>query len=412
MVSGSVDAGVRPWRVFAGIGALYLGFGVVVALLQGGLPPILRARGMPVEQMAWVFALYLPVGLSFLWAPLVDRLRWPFLSPRIGWIVAAQAVAMAALAAVALLEHAALPLLFVLGLVVALAVATMDLALDALAVEMTGEQAKPLAAALKLAALSLGALIGGGVFVGLLARIGWAPTFALVALLLALALVPVFGLVGADRAAGTRRPAAGGARLYEALRRGAMRRRLGLLVLVAGAIFPLSALNRVMLVDLGVPLERIAWLVGTAQPVGMLLASAVSGPLIRRLGNAGAFVAFAALGLACLALLWWGVHAQAQAPAIAGAIGMAAVVGGLMVVCAALTLRWSVGAQAATSYAVLFCGARLAGIVATMGASRLAALIDWPTFYAAGAAALAAVTALLLAWLPSLQRENPDDCNP
>jgi hypothetical protein len=71
-----------------------------------------------------------------------------------------------------------------------------------------------------------------------------------------------------------------------------------------------------------------------------------------------------------------------------------------------------VGAQAATSYAVLFCGARLAGIVATMGASRLAALIDWPTFYAAGAAALAAVTALLLVWLPSLQRENPDDCNP
>jgi MFS family permease len=387
MVSGSVDAGVRPWRVFAGIGTLYLGFGVVVALLQGGLPPILRARGMPVEQMAWVFALYLPVGLSFLWAPLVDRLRWPFLSPRIGWIVAAQAVAMAALVAVALLEHAALPLLFALGLVVALAVATMDLALDALAVEMTGEQAKPLAAALKLAALSLGALVGGGVFVGLLARIGWAPTFALVALLLALALVPVFGLTGAARAAGARRPADGGARLYEAL-------------------------NRVMLVDLGVPLERIAWLVGTVQPVGMLLASAVSGPLIRRLGNAGAFVAFAVLGLACLALLWWGVHAQAQAPAIAGAIGMAAVVGGLMVVCAALTLRWSVGAQAATSYAVLFCGARLAGIVATMGASRLAALIDWPTFYAAGAAALAAVTALLLVWLPSLQRENPDDCNP
>ena len=409
MVSTELDTGVRPWRVFAGIGALYLGFGVVVALLQGGLPPILRARGMPVEKMAWVFALYLPVGLAFVWAPLVDRLRPPFLSPRIGWIAAAQAVAVAALATVALLEHAALPLLFALGLVVALAVATMDLALDALAVELTGAQAKPLAAALKLAALSLGALIGGGVFVGLLARIGWATTFALVALLLALTLVPVFGLIGADRAAGVRRPAVeGGMRLYGALRQGVMRRRLGLLVLIASAIFPLTALNRVMLVDLGVSLERIAWLVGTAQPVGMLFASAVSGPLIRRLGNAGAFAAFAALGLVCLALLCWGTQAHAQGPAIAGAIGMAAVVGGLMVVCASLTLLWSVGAQAATSYAVLFCGARLAGIVATMGASRLAALADWTTFYAAGAAALVAVTVLLLVWLPSLQQtEEP-----
>lgn len=405
MVSAGLEAGVRPWRVFAGIGSLYLGFGVVVALLQGGLPPILRARGMPVEQMAWVFALYLPVGLAFVWAPLVDRLHLPFLSPRIGWIAAAQAVAVAALTAVALLETAALPMLFALGLVVALAVATMDLALDALAVELTGERVKPLAAALKLAALSLGALMGGGVFVGMLARIGWGLTFGLVALLVALTLLPVFGLVGADRVAGARRPVAGGgARLYEALRQGAMRRRLCLLVLVASAIFPLTALNRVMLVDLGVPLERIAWLVGTAQPVGMLIAALVSGPLVRRLGNAGAFATFAALGLTCLALLWWGAQTLAQGPAIAGAIGMAAVVGGLMVVCASLTLLWSVGAQAATSYAVLFCGARLAGIVATMGAGRLAALVDWPTFYATGAAALATVTALLLAWLPSLHR--------
>ncbi len=409
MVSVGLAAGVRPWRVFAGIGALYLGFGVIVALLQGGLPPVLRARGMPVEQMAWVFALYLPIGLSFIWAPLVDRLRLPFLSPRIGWIVAAQAVAMAALAAVALMEHAALPLLFALGLVVALAVATMDLALDALVVEATGEQAKPLAAALKLAALSLGALIGGGVFVGLLARIGWSPTFALVVVLLALTLGPVFGLVDADCTAGVRRPAPGGARLLGSLRQGVMRRRLGLLVLVASVIFPLTALNRVMLVDLGVPLERIAWLVGTAQPLGMLLASAVAGPLIRRLGHAGAFAAFAVLGLGCLALLCWGVRTQVQASAIAGAVGMAAVVGGLMVVCASLTLLWSVGVQAATSYAVLFCGARLAGILATMSASRLAALIDWHTFYAAGAAALAAITALLLWWLPFLKREDPDD---
>lgn len=392
---------VPPWRVFLGIGALYLGFGVIVALLQGGLPPILRARGLSMDQITWTFALYLPLGLSFAWAPLVDRLRLPFLSPRIGWIVAAQAVVVAALVAVALLEHAALPLLFALGLAAGLAVATMDLALDALAVEMTGEHLKPLAASLKLAALALGSMLGGGVFVGLLARIGWAPTFALVAALMVAALVPVFGLVRADHAAGLQRTAAG-PRLYEALGQARMRRRLCLLAAVAGVIFPLSALNRVMLVDVGVPLERIAWLVGTAQPLGMLAASAAAGPLIRRLGNGGAFAAFAALGMASLGLLWWGARAGAPGPAIAGAIGMATAVGGLMVVCAALMLVWSAGTQAATSYAVLFCGTRLAGIVATVAAGKLAAQIDWQTFYAAGAAALAAATLLFLAGLRTL----------
>ena len=51
---------------------------------------------------------------------------------------------------------------------------------------------------------------------------------------------------------------------------------------------------------------------------------------------------------------------------------------------------------------MLFCGTRLAGIVATVAAGKLAAQIDWQTFYAAGAAALAAATLLFLAGLRTL----------
>ena len=57
-------------RVMLAMGVLYVGFGVLAALLQGGLPPVLRARGLSVAQIGWTFALYLPIGLSFLWAPL------------------------------------------------------------------------------------------------------------------------------------------------------------------------------------------------------------------------------------------------------------------------------------------------------------------------------------------------------
>ncbi len=392
------------WRVLIAIGALYAGFGVMAALLQGGLPPILRAKGLSMDQIAWTFALYLPLGLSFLWAPLVDRFRLPFLSPRIGWIVAAQLVAVAGTVAVALLEGAPLILLFGVGLVVTLAAATMDLALDAMAVEMTDESLKPLAASLKLAALASGAVLGGGVFVGLLERLGWQTTFLLVALFLLASAVPVLGLVPGDRRPGPVQPRAG-RWLLDVLRQPAMRWRLAMLMAAAGALFPLSSLNRVMLVDLGVPLDRIAWIVGTLQPLGLLGVSLVTAPLIRRLGHRGALLLLATTGFCCVAMLMGALHFRMPNLAITGTVGMATVVGGLMVVYAALMLSWAEGEQAATRYAVLFCGTRLAGIVTTVLAGKLVALIDWQAFYALGVIALLGSTAWLLHGLRSPGRQ-------
>lgn len=383
----------RP--VLLAIGLLYIGFGVMAALLQGGLPPILRARGLSLEQIGWTFALYLPIGLSFLWAPLVDRRPLPWLSPRIGWIVAAQLVAVAGLCAVAWLESAPLGLLFALGLVVAIAAATMDLALDALAVELTHADGKPLAASLKLAALALGALLGGGVLVAALDQLGWQTTFLLVAVFLLLSMAPVLGLVGRERAHSARQPPLP-PQWFACLRLAPMRRYLAMLVAAAAVIFPLSALNRVMLVDLGVPMERIAWLVGTLQPLGLLVVALLATPLIRLLGHRGALLLMAAAGALCLGLLLIGHTQRSQDWAIAGTVGMSTVVGGLMVVYSALILRWSEGPQAATNYAVLFCGTRLSGIVASVLAGKLVALLSWPLFYSLGLLALLASTAWLL----------------
>lgn len=382
-------------QVLLAIGLLYIGFGVMAALLQGGLPPILRARGLSLEQIGWTFALYLPIGLSFVWAPLVDRRPLPWLSPRIGWIVAAQGVAVAGLCAVAWLENAPLGLLFALGLVVAIAAATMDLALDALAVELTHADGKPLAASLKLAALALGALLGGGVLVAALDRLGWQTTFLLVAAFLLLSMGPVLGLVGQERAHSARQPPLP-PQWFACLRQAPMRRYLAMLVVAAAVIFPLSALNRVMLVDLGVPMDRIAWLVGTLQPLGLLVVALLTTPLIRWLGHRGALLLMAAAGALCAGLLLVGQAQRAPEWAIAGTVGMSTVVGGLMVVYSALILRWSEGPQAATNYAVLFCGTRLSGIVASVLAGKLVALLAWPLFYSLGLLALLASTAWLL----------------
>lgn len=374
-------------RVMLAMGVLYVGFGVLAALLQGGLPPVLRARGLSVAQIGWTFALYLPIGLSFLWAPLVDRVRLPFLSPRISWIVLAQLAAVAGLIAVAMLEHAPMVLLFGLGLLVAVAAATMDLALDALAVELTNAQRKPMAASLKLAALALGSMIGGGVFVAVLGRMGWQFTFLCVAALMLLSLVPVLGLVkqeGHHSASSQSQEK----HWFACLRQAHMRRYLLLLVVCAGVIFPLSALNRVMLVDIQVPMEHIAWLAGSLQPIGLMAIALLATPLIRSLGHRAALALLTLAGVLCTGLLIAGYLQSWQTVAIVGTVGMSTVVGGLMVVYSALILRWSEGPQAATNYAVLFCGTRLSGIVMSVLAGKLVATMSWPVFYGAGMAAL------------------------
>lgn len=374
-------------RVMLAMGVLYVGFGVLAALLQGGLPPVLRARGLSVAQIGWTFALYLPIGLSFLWAPLVDRVRLPFLSPRISWIVLAQLAAVAGLIAVAMLEHAPMVLLFGLGLLVAVAAATMDLALDALAVELTNAQRKPMAASLKLAALALGSMIGGGVFVAVLGRMGWQFTFLCVAALMLLSLVPVLGLVKQEghHSEGSQSQEK---HWFACLRQAHMRRYLLLLVVCAGVIFPLSALNRVMLVDIQVPMEHIAWLVGSLQPIGLMAIALLATPLIRSLGHRAALALLTLAGVLCTGLLIAGYLQSWQTVAIVGTVGMSTVVGGLMVVYSALILRWSEGPQAATNYAVLFCGTRLSGIVMSVLAGKLVATMSWPVFYGAGMAAL------------------------
>ncbi|EGP43192.1 major facilitator transporter [Achromobacter insuavis AXX-A] len=149
-----------PWARLAAIAALYVSLGAVLGFVQGGIGPILRGKGHTLASMAPVFALYLPFGVTFLWAPLVDRWRLPWLGRRSGWIVAAQGLAVLLVAAIALGGALPLAALFGLGLATTLAVATMDVALDAWTVEHIGAPHRGAASAAKVGGLSLGAVLG------------------------------------------------------------------------------------------------------------------------------------------------------------------------------------------------------------------------------------------------------------
>ena len=211
--SGDTVAGMQPgmvgqgqFAILGGLSALYIGFGMTMGVIQGGFPAVMRAAGMSLGSAGWLFALYLPFGVAFLWSPFIDRWRPPVFTPRIGWIVPLQILAASVVAVVAFMEGAPIALLFGLGLVVACAMATMDIALDGLAVELVKPSWRPNAAAAKLAALSVGAMIGTGAFVVLFQSMSWRAIFLALGAVLLLLTLPVLALIPLERHTKSGRP--------------------------------------------------------------------------------------------------------------------------------------------------------------------------------------------------------------
>lgn len=381
----------RHGMILLGINALYVGFGMIMGVVNGGLPTVMRAQGIDISTAGWLYLLYLPFGLTFLWATLIDRMRLPFLSRRVGWIVSMQAIAVLGLVIVAFNEGAAPLALFALGFAIVIAIATMDIALDALAVRLVAPDWRSTASAAKLAALSAGSMIGGGVFVALAGELGWQATFLILASVLVLLLCPVLALGpldGGEQGTKGRAETGGGASLLRLLRHRQSRKRLVLLSVACCIMFPLVGLNRLMLVDLGVPVAEIGWIVGTLGPVSMLAISAVSIPLMRYLGLVKAMLIFASLALAALVAMVIGYNLGNHLVAISGVVAIGAGVSGVYIILVTKILGWSVGEQPATDYAAYYGIGRFASTVMTVASTQIVPLVTWELFYGAGAVAL------------------------
>ena len=94
----------------------------------------------------YVFAVF---AINFLWAPLVDTIRVPFLSKRIGqrkaWILAMQIIILlAAVAMYFISAQTSLAYVAVTALVIATAAATQDVAIDALRIELVAKNEQAL----------------------------------------------------------------------------------------------------------------------------------------------------------------------------------------------------------------------------------------------------------------------------
>ena len=126
---------------------LFLGFssGLPLLLVLGTLSFWLREAGVDLKSIGFMSWVGLCWGMKWVWAPLVDKLRLPILTDKLGqrrsWLLASQIGLSVSLAMLAFADPArSLTMTAILALTTAFFGATQDIALDAFRIESGSEE--------------------------------------------------------------------------------------------------------------------------------------------------------------------------------------------------------------------------------------------------------------------------------
>ena len=104
----------------------------------------LKEDGLSRSTIGWAGLIFAVYAFNYLWAPLVDRIKIPWLTDKVGhrrgWIITMQTLILISLIFWSLINPSAnLALVISIGLIIAIASATQDITVDALRIEQIGE---------------------------------------------------------------------------------------------------------------------------------------------------------------------------------------------------------------------------------------------------------------------------------
>ncbi len=113
-------------------------------LIGSSLSLWLKEDGLSRSTIGWAGLIFGVYAINYLWAPIIDRIRIPWLTDKIGhrrgWIVTMQFIILISLVCWSVVEPTAnLALIITIGLIIAIASATQDITVDALRIEQIGE---------------------------------------------------------------------------------------------------------------------------------------------------------------------------------------------------------------------------------------------------------------------------------
>ena len=104
----------------------------------------LKEDGLSRSTIGWAGLIFGVYAINYLWAPIIDRIRIPWLTGKIGhrrgWIVTMQFIILASLVCWSVVDPTTnLALVITIGLIIAIASTTQDITVDALRIEQIGE---------------------------------------------------------------------------------------------------------------------------------------------------------------------------------------------------------------------------------------------------------------------------------
>jgi MFS transporter, PAT family, beta-lactamase induction signal transducer AmpG len=280
-------ASSTPARRLALLSALYFVQGLPYGFQVTALPAYLRAQGVSLTGIGLLGILALPWMLKALWAPLVDRYWSPRWGRRRSWILPMQA-AMAVACGIAALVPLPSGLPVVLGLVflMNLFAATMDIAVDGLAIDVLGEDELGPGNSAQVVGYKAGMLTGGGLLVWASGRLGWSGLLAgMAVLVVAVMLITLAYREPPPRTRASELPRSMGEVLVDVKRAFAVPGALTLVLFIGTYKMGESILDTMLkplLVDRGFSVSDLGLWLGTYGMVASLLGSLAGGALATR----------------------------------------------------------------------------------------------------------------------------------
>ncbi|HEY7873137.1 MAG TPA: MFS transporter [Rudaea sp.] len=172
------------------VGLLGFASGLPLALSGSTLQAWFTTAGMSLRDIGWITLIGQAYVFKFLWAPLLDRLALPFLGRRRGWILVMQLLCGAALLSMSFYtpQGSAGTLAF-LGVLLAFASATQDIAFDAHRTDLLRPEERGWGTALTQGGYRAAMLVSGALALIFADHLGWAWVYRLMGVLMLAAML-------------------------------------------------------------------------------------------------------------------------------------------------------------------------------------------------------------------------------
>jgi len=179
----------RNWRILS-TGLLGFASGLPLALSNSTLQAWFTTAGLSLKTIGWVTLIGQAYVFKFLWAPLLDRVRLPFLGRRRGWVALMQLLCSVALLAMSAYEpQGAAATIAFFAVVLAFASATQDIAYDAHRTDLLQPDERGWGIAFMQGGYRTAMLVSGALALILADHFGWAFTYRLMGALMLAAIV-------------------------------------------------------------------------------------------------------------------------------------------------------------------------------------------------------------------------------